>query len=132
MARTPSATSIPPPAMESHFLNRGALLRSQPVTPPSRSMGDNVVPKPNKSATKKLSTGAPKGTEYKRSSARGGHTIKPLLRPSEKARKSNLPVFFAGRVSLFSGVQARGFWLFRRIVTPMTMVTKPKTYEEYC
>jgi len=52
-----------PPAMESHFLNKGALLRSQPVTPPSNNIGDKDVPKPNKIATTKLSVEAPKDTE---------------------------------------------------------------------
>ena len=92
--RAPSTTSIPPPAIESHFLNKGALLRSQPVTPPNNSIGDKEVPKPNKTATAKLSIGAPKGTEYKRRAANGGHTINPLLKPSDKARKSNLPQSF--------------------------------------
>ena len=92
--RTPSNTSIPPPIIDSHFLNKGALLRSQPVTPPNNSIGDKEVPKPNKTATAKLSIGAPKGREYKRRVANGGHTIKPLLNPSDKARKSNLPQSF--------------------------------------
>ncbi len=92
--RMPSSTSIPPPAIESHFLNKGALLRSQPVTPPNNSIGDKEVPKPNKTATAKLSIGAPKGTEYKRRAINGGQTINPLLKPSDKTRKSNLPQSF--------------------------------------
>ena len=92
MVMTPSTTSVPPPSIEIHFLNKGALLSSQPVTPPKSIMGDNAVPKPNKTATTKLSMGAAKGMVYKRSIAtKYGHTINPLLSPSEKARTSNRP-----------------------------------------
>ena len=104
--RTPIATSVPPPAKESHFLNKGALLRSQPMTPPNSNSGDSTVPKPNKTATVKLSIGVAKGTEYKRRSAKGGHKTKPLLKPSENARTSNLPSFFTLGFSLYSGLQA--------------------------
>src|SRR3972149_303490 len=91
----PRIMSIPAPTMDIHFLNKGALLRSQPVTPPNSSIGDRAVPKPNKTAKTKLSIGAAKGTEYKRSNAtKYGHTTSPLLKPSEKACTSNLlPLF---------------------------------------
>lgn len=103
----PSTMSIPAPTMDIHFLNKGALLRSQPVTPPNNSIGERAVPKPNKTAKTKLSIGAAKGIEYKRSIANGGHTINPLLKPSEKARTSNLPpIFFKPKFLLLSGLQS--------------------------
>ena len=124
----PSITSTPPPAMESHLLNKGALLKSQPVTPPNNSIGDNEVPKPNKTATAKLSIGAPKGTEYKRRAANGGHTIKPLLKPSDKARKSNLPqIFWEPRFLAHSGLQSgEADLLFQSMVMPIIIVTMLK------
>lgn len=90
----PSNMRIPAPTKDIHFLNNGALLRSQPVTPPNKSNGEKAVPKPNKTADAKPSIGAPKGIEYKRSIKSGGQTISPLLKPREKARKSNLPLDF--------------------------------------
>jgi hypothetical protein len=59
----PSTISIPAPAIETHFLNKGALLRSQPVTPPNSNIGDNVVPKPNRIAIPTLPIGFEKGSE---------------------------------------------------------------------
>jgi hypothetical protein len=87
----PSKMSVPLPIIEIHFLNKGALLRSHPVSPPNRIIGDIAVPKPNKTATAKLSIGLESCSEYRRSMAiRYGHMINPLLKPKEKARKSNL------------------------------------------
>src|SRR5665647_2046227 len=53
----PSSISIAAPAIETHFLNKGALLSSQPVTPPSKSIGERAVPKPNKTAKPTLPSG---------------------------------------------------------------------------
>ena len=86
----PSSISAIPPITEIHFLNDGALLSSQPVTPPNSNIGDRVVPKPKKKATTKLSLGEAKGIEYKRSKTKGGQITKPLLNPNEKARTSKL------------------------------------------
>jgi hypothetical protein len=81
---------IKAPAKAIHFLNKGALFRSQPETPPNNSMGDMAVPKPNRTAKRKLSIGVPNGIEYKRRKTNGGQRISPRLKPSEKAPKSNL------------------------------------------
>src|SRR3990170_2524805 len=126
--------STPAPTSAIHFLNMGALLRSQPETPPSNSIGDRAVPKPNKTAKRKLSIGAPKDREYKRNIANGGHTINPLLKPSEKAPTSNLtPNLFKPEFLCPTGSQSRGVaLLFKRTAIPMTIVTMPKTKEEYC
>jgi hypothetical protein len=55
--------STPAPPIEIHIRSNGALLRSQPVTPPSRSIGDKEVPKPNKNANPTLPSGVEKGKE---------------------------------------------------------------------
>jgi hypothetical protein len=68
------------------------LLRSQPVTPPSKSIGEIAVPTPNKTANATLSTGLANGTEYSKSASNGGQSTKPLLNPKVKAPASNLPV----------------------------------------
>jgi len=104
------------------------------VTPPRSSNGDKVVPKPNKTATTKLSIGAVKGTEYTRSITSGGHKIKPLLKPNEKARTSNRPlVFITPKFLVFSGLQLQeGDLLLKSMLMPITIVTMPKAYEEYC
>src|SRR4030042_3362833 len=104
----PRIMSVPAPPMDIHFLNKGAVLRSQPVTPPNSSIGERAVPKPNKTAKKKLSIGAAKGTEYKRSNAtKYGHTTRHLMKPSEKACTSNLlPLFFNPKFLLHSGLQS--------------------------
>ena len=59
----PSTISIPAPPIEIHFRNNGALLRSQPVAPPSSSIGDKAVPKPNRTAKPTLPNGVEKGNE---------------------------------------------------------------------
>lgn len=59
----PRTINTPPPTRETHFLNRGALFRSQPMTPPNTSIGEIAVPSPNKTATAKLSLGEAKDTE---------------------------------------------------------------------
>ena len=83
----PSRISTAAPAIAIHVLNRGALLRSQPVTPPSTNIGEIAVPMPNKTANAMLSTGLAKGTEYSKSAINGGQRISPLLKPkSEGAR----------------------------------------------
>jgi hypothetical protein len=128
----PSIVRIPAPIIDIHFLNSGALLSSQPVTPPNRSIGDKAVPRPNRIAKAKLSIGAPKDTEYRRSSSSGGHTINPLVNPSKKARKSNLPLIPAMLSFLVScAVESQGFdLLFKSILKPIIIVTIPKAYEE--
>ena len=55
--------STPEPIIEIHFLNIGALFRSHPVTPPKTSIGEIIVPKPNKKANATLSAGLAKGIE---------------------------------------------------------------------
>ena len=133
-AATPNIISIKAPVKAIHFLNKGALLRSQPETPPSSSMGEMVVPKPNSTAKRKLSIGLPKGIEYKRSIANGGQIINPRLKPSEKAPASNLPERLFVFIVVFPAggqlhVVAR---LFIKTTVPISIVTIPKTKEEYC
>jgi hypothetical protein len=129
----PITISIPAPPIEIHFRNKGALLRSQPVAPPSSSIGDRAVPKPNKTAKLTLPTGVEKGNEYIKSAINGGHRISPLLKPSEKARKSNpnLPVFpCATEVLLFGRLHSHGDLNFRRMLAPIIIVTMLKVIEE--
>jgi hypothetical protein len=128
----PSIISIAAPAIDIHFLNKGALLKSQPVTPPNSNNGDTAVPRPNKTATAKLSIGVAKGTEYNRSITNGGHIINPLLKPSEKARTSNRLCFFMSKFLLSSDLQSHEGDLFlMSILMPIAIVTMLKAYEEY-
>ena len=50
-----------PPANEIHFLNRGALFNSHPVTPPNIKSGEIVVPIPNNTANDMLPRGVENG-----------------------------------------------------------------------
>jgi hypothetical protein len=74
------------PSIDIHFLNKGALVRSHPVTPPNSNIGDKAVPTPNSRAKTTLSRAVVNAAEYvTRRRSRGGHTINPLLNPREKA-----------------------------------------------
>ena len=125
--------SIPAPILDIHLLKSGALLRSQPVTPPNSNIGDKAVPKPNKTAKITLSIGAANVAEYKRSAIKGGHTINPRVKPKEKARMSNLvDSFVTPKFLSFSVLQLQeGDLVLRRICVPIAMVTMPKANEEY-
>lgn len=48
---------MPAPTIEIHLRKRGALFRSQPVAPLNSDMGDNAVPKLNKTAKKLVTYG---------------------------------------------------------------------------
>jgi hypothetical protein len=67
------------------------LVRSQPVTPPNSSIGESAVPIPNTNAIAKLSSGTAPAVDVARKNSKDEHITSPLLKPSEKARKSNFP-----------------------------------------
>lgn len=58
----PSIISAAAPAREIHLRNSGALLRSQPVTPPNTKRGEIVVPNPNRIANVMVAAGLEKGS----------------------------------------------------------------------
>jgi len=62
-AISPSSISTAAPPIEIPFRSKGALLRSQPVTPPNRSIGESAVPKPNRTANPTQPIGVEKGRE---------------------------------------------------------------------
>ena len=130
---SPSRRSIPAPIFDIHRLKRGALLRSQPVTPLSSNNGDNAVPKPNRTGKIKLSIGAEEVIEYRRIAIRGGQTINPLVKPIEKARMSNLSVnFFKPKCLPSSTLQTQEDDLFlRRMFIPIITITIPKANKAY-
>jgi hypothetical protein len=60
--------------------------------------------------------------------------INPLLKPSEKAPKSNpnLPVLaFATRLLVSAELHSHGFRYFTSTLAPIIIVTMPKAIEEY-
>jgi hypothetical protein len=123
--------------MEIHFLNKGALFSSHPVTPPKSKIGDRAVPTPKSKAKAKLSNEVVNAAEYvtKRNN-KGGHTISPLLNPREKACKSNLAFNLPkAELSILELVQPshdRGFDLaLKSIFAPITIVTNANATEEY-
>jgi hypothetical protein len=133
----PNTTSNTPPSIDIHFLKWGAFARSQPVIPATSNIGDKAVPIPNSMAMMKLSSGVVNAAEYvTRRSSNGGHTIRPLLRPSEKAWKSNLSFILRNVKFVLSFgmqlLQVCNVCLFlNSMFTPIAMVTMAKAKEEY-
>ena len=71
-------------------------------------------------------------TAYKRRAIRGGHNTKPLMKPIEKARTSNLcfTLFKIPCGSTFFVTQVLEDFL-KNMLRPMIMTTTPKIIEEY-
>jgi hypothetical protein len=126
----PSRISTTAPAIDIHVLNNGALLRSQPVTPPSTNIGEIAVPTPNKTAKATLSTGLPKGIEYNKSANKGGQRIKPLLKPNVKAPVSNRFNPFLGIIEGWLHSQD-GLRFLKSKMEPIIIVTMLKAMVEY-
>ena len=78
------------------------MLRSHPVTPPKISIGEIIVPKPNKNAIIILSTGEAKGIEYTSRANKGGQIINPRIIPNVKIRICILNYVIGKDIKIFS------------------------------
>jgi hypothetical protein len=126
----PSKIIIIAPARAIYVRSKGALLKSQPVTPPISNIGEIAVPIPNKTAKATLSMGLANRTEESKRAIKGGQRTRPLLKPKVKAPTSNLFVSHFGLRGGWLQLQEEGFLFLDSRLTPIIIVTMLKTIVE--